>query len=139
MRSSIKKNLRVTVYALSSSAKPDTVCYIGQTSVGLEGRLGGHIRASTARSTPVAVWIRNEISRGREILIQVLEKNAPRHIAEKRWIALFSASGAMLRNCNSGGGGRPQSLVAKSGQARQLRRVAPLPAAVWPFPTSSRP
>jgi hypothetical protein len=134
----IKKNLRVTVYALSSSLKKNTVCYIGQTSVALEKRLAGHLSASATRRTPVALWIRKEMSKGHKILIQTLEKNALRHQSEKKWIALFSGSGAKLLNCNAGGGGGMPSCPTVPGRG-PAAKGALAPAALWPFPTSSRP
>jgi hypothetical protein len=90
MAPSARKMPRVTVYALSSSESSNTVRYIGQTSKSLDERLSRH--KATSAETPVALWIRGEIAKGRSIIIQALEKNAPLGEAEVRWIALFKGS-----------------------------------------------
>jgi hypothetical protein len=123
---------RVTVYALSSSESSNTVRYIGQTSKSLDERLSRH--KATSAETPVALWIRGEIAKGRSIIIQALEKNAPLGEAEVRWIALFKGSGAKLLNCNGGGGIARTKPRSSRSPAKSV--IAP---AAWPFPTSSRP
>jgi hypothetical protein len=133
MAASARKTPRVTVYALSSSESSNMVRYIGQTSKSLDERLSRH--KSTSADTPVALWIRGEIAKGRSIVIHTLEKNARRGEAEVRWIALFKGSGAKLLNCNRGGGG-----LARTKQPKILSLATCVIApAVWPFPTSSRP
>lgn len=127
-----RKMPRVTVYALSSSESSNRVRYIGQTSKSLDERLSRH-KATTA-DTPVALWIRREIARGRSIIIQALEKDAPLGEAEIRWIALFKGSGAKLLNCNGGGGGLARTKLPKT--QHPTRSV--IAAAAWPFPTSTR-
>jgi hypothetical protein len=131
----VKKN-RVTVYALSSSATRNSVRYIGQTASELAQRLSRHLSASLAGTTPVAFWIRQESEKGRTILIQSLEINSALH-SESKWIALFSGSGAKLLNCNAGRSGKVVGIRGKKIVAASKAVFAP--AAMWPFPTSSRP
>jgi len=124
---------RVTIYALSSSESSNRVRYIGQTSKTLDERLSKHKTASA--DTPVALWIRSEIAKGRTIIIQALEKNAPLGEAEVRWISLFKESGAQLLNCNGSGGGIAR--IKRLGPQSPAKSV--IAPAAWPFPTSSRP
>lgn len=133
MAASVRRKPKVKVYALSSSESSNMVRYIGQTSKSLDERLSRHKAASS--DTPVALWIRGEIAKGRSIVIQALEKNAPCDNAEVRWIALFKGSRAKLLNCNRGGGGIARTKPpGTSGLAKSV--TAPV---AWPFPTSSRP
>lgn len=49
MPQNMKRSTRVTVYALSSSAKKSTVRYVGQTTATLEERLSWHTIDSSTK------------------------------------------------------------------------------------------
>jgi hypothetical protein len=95
----------VTIYSLSSS-EDGVIRYIGQTTGRLDQRLiHHHYDAKKLFAIHKSNWIRSVINKGFEVVIAVIELDAPWAEAEIKWIKHYRDIGHDLVNTTDGGEG----------------------------------
>lgn len=100
-------NSRICVVYGLFAKSDEIIRYVGQTVVGANARLRGHLKRARISKTPVHrdYWIRSVIAAGDEVGIVVLQDPAERDTSEREWISLLKSQGADLVNLTAGGDG----------------------------------
>ena len=90
------------IYILFDAREPTKIRYVGQTKDPKSRRLS-HRSPGCQSISPVAHWSRHVMRTGGSVELQVVDWVEDWEVAEKHWIAHYSAQGAKLLNVEAGG------------------------------------